>query len=108
EGAEERDDEGVRDRLGVLGSGYARRRARAHASGVRARIAIAEALVIARRRKEHPALAVGEEEDRGFFALQELLDDQRAPRIAEHAAAHPAVDRRHRLVAVHGDDDALS
>jgi hypothetical protein len=39
--------------------------------------------------------------------LEEFLDQERAPRIAERAAPHPRVDRSHRFLARGCDDDSL-
>jgi len=54
---------------------HRRRRIRAHAARIQANIAITNPLVVLRRRQIDRAIAIGQHEDRGLFALHELFDD---------------------------------
>ena len=77
------------------------RRVGAHAAGVRAGVAVAEALVVLRGRERQHVGAVGEQEQRDLLAVEELLD--------EHRALLQVVGGvREGGVAVFGDEHALA
>src|SRR5207248_11085570 len=77
------------------------RRARAHAAGVRSGVAVADALVVARRRERDDGLAVDERMQRRLLADEDLLEDHRTRR--DRAPR----ERILRLGAVARDDDTL-
>ena len=82
------------------------RRERAHPARVRAGVALADALEVARRGERERGLAVAEREHGELDALQELLDDDR--RVAEAVLHEHVHERRPRLVLVGRDHDALA
>ena len=66
-------------RLGTPAVGEpGQRRVGAHAAGVRAGVAVADALVVLGGAERHDVVAVGEEEERDLLAVEELLDQDRA------------------------------
>ena len=75
------------------------RRERAHAAGVRAGVAVADALVVAGRREREGAPPVAEREHRQLLALEQLLDDDAAP--LERAAREAGVELRLRPADEH-------
>ncbi len=86
-------DDGGRDDLvhhallhGCIEDG--RGRVGAHAAGVGAGVAIADALVVLRACERHGGLAIAEGEEGGLLAVHELLDDEEAGGRAELAAEH--------------------
>ena len=84
-----------------------RRRVGAHAAGVRALVAVAKALVVLRGRERQHVAAVGHDDEARFLALEELLDDDHAARLAEGAREH-VLGRADRLRGARGDDHALA
>lgn len=91
------------------GLGRGRRgRVRAHAARVGARVALADALVVLRRRERERRVAVREGEDRQLLAREELLDDDLLARGAKLPADHDVVQAGERLGLGRGDDDALA
>ena len=64
----------VGDLVDALGVEPRHRRVAAHAAGVRALVAVADPLVVLRRREREDVLAVAEREQRELLALQELLE----------------------------------
>src|SRR5438093_986794 len=80
----------------------ARRRHRAHAAGVRAGVAIAESLVIARRRQRDHGLAVHERLQAGLFTFEQLLEHDRT------AVRRRAAECRARLLRRTAHRDALA
>ena len=90
-----------------LGRHHRRRRIGAHAAGIGARVAVADALVVLRRGQRQHVLAVDQGEEARLLAFQELLDDDLGARGSERAG-EAGVDgllgRRRRL----GDDHALA
>ena len=97
----------VRGRLDERGVDARDRRERAHAAGVRAGVAVADALEVARGRERERALAVAQREQRQLVAVEELLDHDRRRRrsrcstsIASSAARASRSSR--------GDHDALA
>ncbi len=82
------------------------RRIRAHAARVGAGVALADALVVARRRERERGLAVAQREQRQLGALEELLDDDRD--VAEALVLEHLGQRRAGLVLALGDHDALA
>ncbi len=89
---------------GVMTGG---RRVGAHAAGVGAGVAVADALVILRGRQRQRVLAVDEGEEARLLAFEEFLDDDLAAGLAE-GAGEAGVDRRLGLGARRGDGDALA
>ena len=77
------------------------RRVRAHAAGVGAGVAVAEALVVLRGAERQHVVAVAQEEQRHLGAGEELLDQHRA-------GGQEGCRVRERRGAVVGDDDALA
>ena len=76
----------------------------AHAPGVGAGAALARRLVVPRRGQGQDGLAVGEGEEARLLAVEELLDDDLAPRGAEAPAEGLVHGRlRRRLGPRHGD-----
>ena len=69
-----------------------RGRVGAHAAGVGARVAVADALVILRRRQRQRVRAVDEREEARLLALEEFLDHDLAAGLAERAG-EAGVDR---------------
>ena len=82
------------------------RRVGAHPAGVRARVAVADPLEVARRGQRQRALAVAEREHGQLVAVEELLDDHGV--LAEAALDEHRLERRARLGLVGGDHDALA
>ena len=78
----------------------------AHAAGVRAGVAVADPLEVARGRERDRALAVAQREQRELVAVEELLDHDRD--VAEPALDQHLVQRRPRLRLRGGDRDALA
>ena len=79
----------------------------AHAAGVRSGIARAHALVILRGADGHDRRAIGQREEAGLLAHQELLDHHFAARAAELAVEH-LVERVLGFFVGFGDDHALA
>ena len=69
--------------------------------GVRARVAVAQALVVLRRRERQHVRAVGEQEQRDLLAVEELLDEHRALLQVVRGVGE-------RGLAVVGDEHALA
>ena len=67
---------------------HRRRRIGAHAAGVRALVAVEDALVILRAGERQRMLAVGENEEAGFLAGEKFLDHDLRAGIAEPAGEH--------------------
>ena len=78
-----------------------------HAAGVRAFVAVENALVILRGRQRQRMLAVAQREERRLLALHELLDNHFRASLAEAAAEHH-VDGIQRLFKIHRHHDALA
>jgi hypothetical protein len=78
------------------------RRVRAHAAGVRAGVAVADALVVLRRPERDGATAVAEREERGLATLEQLLDDDRPAQ--RRGRAQPVGE----LLLGSADEDALA
>src|SRR6266542_609316 len=91
-----------------LGRHVRRGREGAHAAGVRSLIAVADALVVLRRREEPHALAVRERDHARLGALEPLLDDDLRAGPAVDAADEHVAERRLGLARAARDDDALA
>src|SRR5439155_6189125 len=102
EGLGDRRDELVRDALCVGVRQRRRRRSRPHAAGVWAGVAVANALVVARRRERDHGLAVDERLKRRLLALERLLEDDGA------AVERRGGERDGRVVERARDEDALA
>ena len=85
----------------LVGAHAGHRRVRAHAAGVRPRVAVADPLEVLRRRQRHDAAPVGEREDGHLLAGQELLDHDRPGK--RRGGAKPFVELLGRLA----DENAL-
>ena len=59
-----------------------------HATGIQARIALADTLIIFRYRKHLVIVAIRQDEYGAFDTIQELLDHDRLARVAKHSAQH--------------------
>ncbi len=81
---------------------------RAHAAGVGARVAVAEALVVLRGAEHRVALAVAGHVEGDLLAFEALLDDDGGAGLAEGAVAERAGERRDGLVDVVADGDPLA
>ena len=86
---------------------HRRGRISAHAAGVRACIAIADALVILRRCERHGAVTIAQDEKRGFLAEHTFFDDDFFARLAKSARKHHA-DGVFRFGERHRHDDAFA
>src|SRR5437016_4089402 len=108
----ERLDDGSDDLLHDLGLERRRddgcRRVGAHAAGVRALVAVEDALVVLGRRERHDRRPVRERHERDLVALEELLDDHAAAGVAEEPSPHELVDRLLGLGDRAADEDALA
>ena len=82
------------------------RRVGAHPAGVRAGVAVADPLEVARRRERQRGLAVADREQRQLVAVEELLDHHR--RVAEPPRDQHLLQRRAGLRLVGGDHHALA
>ena len=88
--------------------GRRHRRVGAHAAGVRAGVALAESLVVLRRRQEGHLLAVRQAEDGEFLSQEKRLDHDGASRVAEAALAEHGAHRVRRLAPGGAHDGALA
>src|SRR5205807_7210987 len=59
----------------------------AHAASVRTSVAVANSLVILGGDQWRYALAIADQEEREFFALQALFENDAGPGVADHLAA---------------------
>jgi hypothetical protein len=82
------------------------RRVAAHPAGVRPLVAVADPLVVLRRRERDGTLAVAERQERDLFAVEELLDDDL--RRAEAAVVEEHRECSARLDLALADDHALA
>jgi hypothetical protein len=78
----------------------------AHAAGVRALVAVEDALVVLRRRQRHGTVAVAERQQRHLLPVEELLQHHLG--LAEPPLAEEHVEGGARLALVGGDDHALA
>ena len=85
-----------------------RRRVGAHPAGVRALVAVAQALVVLAGRERQAALAVDDDDEARFLAVEKLLDDELRARLAHRPLDEDPVDRRVRFRRGRGDDHALA
>ena len=81
------------DRSATSASASGHRRVAAHAAGVRAGVAVADPLVVARRGERDGALAVAQREQRELVAVEELLDHDRRGRRSAARRASPRAPR---------------
>ena len=79
----------------------------AHAARVRPTIALEQALVILRRYERNEPLAICDREQRRFFAVHELLDEQLAAGNAKRAVDEHRVNRAVRFIECFTNDDAF-
>ena len=93
--------------LGQLRRHAWRRRIRAHAAGVRAAVALADALVVLRGAELQHARAIDQGEQARFFAEQAVLEQDGRAGLAERAAER-GIERRQRLVDAARDGHALA
>ena len=78
----------------------------AHAAGVGAGVAVADALVVLGGTEQEGVFSVAEGEEGDFFALQAFLDDDRG--VAEDFLVHDGVDGRQGFVFGGRDGDAFT
>jgi hypothetical protein len=83
-------------------------REHAHPAGVRARVALAEPLVVLHRLEDQERVAVGDREHARFLARHELLDHDALARLAGRRSFHDRVDRGASRADVLADVDALA
>lgn len=83
-------------------------REHAHAAGVRADVAVADALVVLHRFEDAQRLAVGEHEHARLFALEVLFDEDAHAGLAVAPLFHQGVDDALALARVVDDVDALA
>ena len=91
-----------------LGRRLGRRAERAHAAGVRPRVAFADALVILRGIEHPERLSVAQREHADLGTAQQFLDQDRAARIAKHLANKAILDGAARFVDRLAHDHALA
>ena len=91
-----------------LGRDHRGRRIRAHAAGIRAGVAIADALVVLRRRHRQRGHAIHHRDETGFLAVQEFLDDDARAGIAERVAVEHVAHCGFGFVQGHRHDHALA
>ncbi len=84
------------------------RRIGAHAAGVRADVAVADALVVLRRLQQHDRPAIADRQDGGLLPAQAFLDDHLVPGLAEDLPLHDVADRLVRLIGGAADDHAFA
>ena len=94
--------------LDELLGGEAHRAVGAHAARVGPRVALAQALVVLRRRQNLDLLPVREGEDGELLALEKLLDHDLAARVAQPAFGEHRPRGRRRLVPRRTDHGALA
>ena len=82
----------VHDALDLVGDHGGHRRVGAHAAGVGAGVAVADALEVLGRDERHGVRPVAEDEQRALLALHPLLDDDVAPGVAEGGARQLGAD----------------
>ena len=80
----------------------------AHAARVGAFVVVIDALVVLRGGEKGDAFAVDEGEERGLFAFEEGLDEERGAGRAELVVVEDGADRGFGLGARLGDDNALA
>jgi hypothetical protein len=85
-------------RAWIFGRDDRGRRVRAHAAGVGALVAVAQALVVLAGGERQRARAVAHDDEARFLALQELLDHDPRAGFAEAFLRHHAVDGGLRLL----------
>ena len=85
-----------------------RRAVRAHAARVRAALAVVDLLVVLRGRERERALAVAEDHEADFLALDEPLDEDAVARRPEDAVLEEELERLLGLRRLLRDDDALA
>ena len=98
-GADHRPERVGHDRRGRIG---------AHAAGVRALVAVEDALVVLRGGEHDDVVAVSEGEDGRLLAVEEFLHEHARAGGAERAAHHRLIDRVFRLVQRLADQHALA
>ncbi|MDT4815202.1 hypothetical protein FQZ97_482260 [compost metagenome] len=91
-----------------LGSDHRGRRVGAHAAGVRAGIAVADALVVLAGGHGQHVLAVDHDDEAGFLAVEELLDHHPRTGVTEGVAGEHVAHGVFGFVQGHGDDHALA
>ena len=80
----------------------------AHAAGVRAVVAVAQALVVLRRRERQHGAAVDHRDEAGFLALEEFLDDDARRRPRRSWPANMSSRGLHGFVGGRADHHALA
>ena len=106
-GIDRRLEHGAHELVDELWRAARSRRVGAHAAGVRAAVALAQALVVLGRRHRHQGAPVAEREQRDLFADEPLFEHD----AVSGGADGPAEQVRHRAqcrVAPVGDDHALA
>ncbi len=91
-----------------LGGDHRGRRVGAHAAGVGAAVAIADALVILAGGHRQHVLAVDHDDEAGFLTVQELFDHDAGTGIAEGIAGEHVAHGVFGFGQGHGDDHALA
>ena len=84
------------------------RRIGAHAAGVRAGVAVTDALVVLAGGQCQNVLAVDHDDEAGFLAFQKLLDDDACSCFAQFVAGEHVVDGGVCLFERHGHNDTLA
>ncbi len=91
-----------------LGRDHRRRRIGSHPAGVRAAVAVEDALVVLARGERQDVLAVDHDDEARLLAVHEFLDDHAVPGFAELVAAEHHVDRLVRFGECRRDHHALA
>ena len=105
---DQRQDGRVHDAVHRLGVHVRHRRVGAHAAGVGAGVAVADALEVLRRQQRHRVRPVAEDEQRALLPHQPFLDDDGAPGLAERGAGQLGEHVGARLVQALRHQDALA
>ena len=91
-----------------LGGDYRGWRVGAHAAGIRAAVAVADALVVLAGGHRQYVLAIDHDDEAGFFAVEELLDHHARAGFTEGVAGEHVAHRVFGFLQGHGDDHAFA
>ena len=101
-------DHQVHDALVHVGGHHRRRGVGTHAAGVRAAVAVADALVVLAGGHRQYVLAVDHHDKAGFFAVEEFLDDHARTGVTKGIAGEHVAYGVFGFLQGHGDDHAFT